>query len=160
MDLNEKFFWQLEQGNHGERVVMNFLKERMNCELISYNNDKKFDLKIKKNNKEYLIEIKTDCYDYYKGIMGSGNIFVETAYKGNPSGVKASKSDIYIFYFPYYEKLLIVSKTILLNNLYKGHFTYGGGDGGKSNGVLLNIFTQDFMREYHIPLNKFLINKI
>lgn len=141
MTTNDKWLKDLKQGEADEKYLASFFVKRHNCSVIDYNpnNDSSYDIKIIMSNKEELLEVKSDRYEEYH--KPTGNICLELSCSGKPSGLWTTKSTIYCFYFPV-KKVVYMIRTEKLKEFVKNtpelrRFN-GGGDGGKTTGVLIN----------------------
>ncbi len=117
-----KFGKQKSIGNKGENKIYHFLYNHdLNVEKINFNpaNPNNGDLLIRKNGKNYVIEVKTDLH------VDSRNFFLETNsnYEKNTLGcIEASKSD-FLFYYFINEKKLYIFKTSNLKKWLKRNKT-------------------------------------
>jgi len=84
------------------------LLEKKGYEYKSENNDNKYDLLFIKDGKEKRVEIKQDFTS-----KRTGNIGVEVETRGKASGIKTSKSDMYVY--KYYETINNVIYTTVLS---------------------------------------------
>lgn len=119
MHLNETYTHDLEFGKKGERLVHKIL------------HDKK-------------IEVKTD-----REALKTGNVFIEYALYGRPSGLSSSEADYWCFVLSNTQMILIEAKKLKkICRKYLGkRRDIRGGDNKASSGILLPIedliFTND-----------------
>ena len=92
----------IQIGVRGEDIIREHL-ETYGFVFISDNKDNEYDLKMNFNDKTYRFEIKTDVY--CRPDMDTGNIFVEVEANNKESGIKVSKSNYFINYFPYLNEI-------------------------------------------------------
>lgn len=162
---DKQFQKSFTQGQLGERVVACYLHIILGLKEIKFNtsNDLKtlrgWDIRGKINNQIRSYEVKTDLYEYHKGVL-TGNMFIEVSCDKKPSGIKASTADYLVYYYPHLEVAYIMSKNILidyLENNWKTHMSYGG-DSGVSFGYLISreeiqksnlFFTIDIPKEIY-----------
>lgn len=154
-----KFQKDLAEGNIGEQIIAQFLKDKYKCNIHSFNNNKLYDFILEKDGKFVKYEVKTDCYEHFKG-RKTGNIFIEVEHKGQPSGINATIADWFVYYFPFHEKIYFI-KTDDLKKLMIDEpnlFTYrpASGDGGRVNGKTLNRFeAEEHFKIFEIKLPKY-----
>ncbi len=113
------------------------------------NSDYKFDLDLKRGQvyeeklKDCLatkIEVKTD-FGYDK----TGNVAIETHYKGNPSGILKTEAEYYAICLPVDESFILVKVSKLKELIYsKCHKVVKGGDNNWS--TLALIKAEDLIR--------------
>lgn len=121
----EKFYKDLREAQVAEKEIGEFLK-RINplIKSVEYNDDKKWDIKtIDFADKSTTFEIKTDNYEKYKGY--TGNMMIETLYRGNPSGIMATEADYFIYYYQHMDQIWVIKTKDLkeyLNELKKNHY--------------------------------------
>ena len=100
MATNNKYKKDLKYGLEGERVVAFYLS--INGMKIIREDIKGEDYDIimysPKADKNLYMEIKTD--NYVNDNNDTGNIAIEIRYKGNPSGISATKADWWVYYMP------------------------------------------------------------
>lgn len=85
----------------------------------------------------------------------TGNFFIETTYRGNPSGLAATKA----YYFTIISRgFSHTAKTedvirFLLSNPAKWKFIYGSGDDGNSVGILIkeSLYKPKNMQVFELP---------
>lgn len=138
MNSNQKFNNDLKQGNIGERIVANYLKNK-GFNIIGFSNEKKYDIITDYNGKEKTFEVKTDLWEYYNKKV-TNNLFIEVSCSGKPSGISSSQADYFIYLLPetgymYMIKMEELRDLIRFNNFRK---STQSGDGGRSVGYLLN----------------------
>jgi len=100
-------------GERGEDIIREHLEE-YGFTFVSNNKDNEYDLKMSFNEKEYKFEIKTDVY--CRPDKDTGNIFVEIEARNKESGIKVSKSNYFVNYFPYLNEIWTI-KTNKLKEL-------------------------------------------
>lgn len=116
------FKLSLSMGEKGENIVRKFLENKdyiflSKCEDISH------DYKFIKNGKEYIFEIKTDAGHIRNNkqtgeLYETGNMAIEYESRGKPSGIKATKAEFFITYYPLLNELWLM-KTAKLKELIK-----------------------------------------
>lgn len=134
---NYDFRKDLIEGEDGEKVVLSDL-ESLGGEYISDNKDNKYDLLIRKDNKELTYEIKTDVY--CKPNKDTGNMFIEFECRGKDSGVRVSQADWFVTYYKHFNELWYIKTTDLLNLVETEdmRMTSNSGDAGSNTrGYLL-----------------------
>jgi len=152
MSNKEKFLIDLTNGNHGEVIVANYLKQKKGYKILNYNNDMDYDVKVELKGKELLLEIKTDMYEYYNET--TNNMFIEMKCGGHNSGIKGTKADIFMYYFPDHEIVYWATVKDILHSIDIGSQpwspNYGAGDGGRVFGVIINRFDQTLFKKIYI----------
>ena len=101
MDLNKKFNKDLKFGNNGEKIVAMYMAiNGMTIVNDESTDSKDYDIVMysPKANKNLYMEIKTD--NYVNDNKDTGNIAIETRYRGKPSGISVTKSDWWVYYMP------------------------------------------------------------
>lgn len=114
-----------------EKEVANILEELFDIEVVEYNNDYRYDIRVKRGDIEYTIEIKEDfmCKD-------TGNIAVEFFCRGEPSGISTTEANFYIYKVhnnKFIHYLMIPTKQLKIaieNNMH--HREVSGGDKGSN----------------------------
>jgi len=133
-DLN--FRKDIKLGEKGEQVVLNDLIS-MGCSFVSDNKDNKYDLLIKRNNKDIKYEIKTDVF--CAPGFDSGNIFIEIECRGKKSGVEVTEAEWFVTYFQFFNEIWYIKtddlKKLIEDNPF--HVGIGGDPGSKSTGYLI-----------------------
>jgi hypothetical protein len=143
----EKFENDLIGGQNGERAVAEFLEDHFGWNWI-YFNDSKDKQKLKEfdfymyDGSHKSVEVKTDRYETFHG--ETGNMLIEFSCSGKPSGINATKADLFIYYYPDHELAYII-ETEKLRKLIKTHhgFAYHiatAGDGLKTKCYFVNRF--------------------
>jgi hypothetical protein len=147
MNWNEKvdkFYKDLSFGNKSERWISKWLNKKFNWSIKSFGNNSDWDIEMVKNNKSLYVECKTDTWEHWN--YKTGNIFLEIKCNGKDSGVRKTKSDLYIFFYPYEGEIWIgktkeIKEWISNNkNLY---IKYGCGDGGKVTSIIINRYEDE-----------------
>ena len=92
----------LNEGNKGEDVVINHLK-KLGSDLISKNNDNRYDALIERNGEKIKYEIKTDVF--CKPTFDTGNIFVEVECRGKKSGIMVTEAKWFVTYYKYLNEI-------------------------------------------------------
>lgn len=142
----------IQFGEIGEEIVMKVLETVKLCFFKGSNRDYKYDLLIAAPHKTRLtkVEVKTDKLAY-KGIniitgkeyTNCWNVWVEHTWKGNPSGINKTESDVWINYFIQTGEVWMINTNKLKKLIADNDFnTVGGGDNGAALG-------------YQIPKEKF-----
>ena len=153
MDYKSNFKEDLVKGVTGEYDMAVYLKDK-NFETIHFNTDAKWDLKSISPNTGMMtfFEVKTDFFCKDKE-TDTGNIAVEIRYKGRPSGISSSESDVLMYYFPYFNKdnvwMIKINKLkeFIKNNI-KDLRVVKGGDDNQSEIVL--IPREKFRERFHV----------
>lgn len=153
MNYNIKFNKDLYLGNIGERVISKYLTERHGYKLVEFGNDKCFDIKMLKDGREILFEIKTDRFEKFKNRI-TNNIFIEISCSGKLSGLHTTESEYFVYFFPDKEQAFFI-KTKDLKELIKTpglKITEQSGDDGRVKGILMNrIDFKEHFKIIHIP---------
>jgi hypothetical protein len=162
----KKFNKSLLQGSKGEQIIGGQLHIHWGLNDIKYNLSKTisilkgWDIKGKINAKSYYFEVKTDLFEYYKK-RKTDNMFLEITCNGKASGIEATKSDYFIYYYPEHEVAYIMYVKTLKNWLetnWKTHMS-SGGDSNVSFGYLISRFDIERSRLFdkieHIPQQLF-----
>jgi len=120
------------------------------AEVISFNNDNKYDILIKYKGKEAKVEVKEDFT-----CKKTGNIGVEFSCRGKPSGISVSEADFYIYkaHEPTNEIHFYMMKTknlkkLIKNKLYKR--IVNGGD--RYSNSLNYLFDLEYIKQISILL--------
>jgi len=92
MSENNKFLFNksIEIGKKREKIVIRFLEPHV--DHIEENDDFRWDILIKKGNKEITIEVKFNSM-----FLKTGNFAVEFECRGKPSGINTTKSNYWVF---------------------------------------------------------------
>lgn len=155
----EKFQKDLKEGNVGEQIIAYFLKNRYGYNIQSFNNDKLYDFILEKDGKLVKFEVKTDCYEHFKG-YNTNNIFFEIQHKGKPSGVMATTAEWFVYYFPFHEKVYFI-KTKDVKKIMKERpdlFVRKemSGDGGRVLGFTMDRFDgEEYFKILDLKLPKY-----
>lgn len=140
-NLTEKFYSDLEDGELGERVFASYMVKKEGFELIKYNKDIDYDILMSKNGLEVMLEVKCDRYEHFKNVI-TDNIFIEVRCSNKPSGIMATKANIFVYFFPDQESayLIKVDKLKELLNTRPDIFRRAeqSGDDGRVIGYLIN----------------------
>jgi hypothetical protein len=112
-----EFNKDLEYGELGEKIIQNKL-ETKGYKFVSDNKNYKYDLEmLSPNGNTVKFEIKTDVWCIpdrmfkFNGknikIAGrdNGNMFIEYQSRGKKSGINTTLADVFIMYYPYYNKM-------------------------------------------------------
>lgn len=125
-------------GNQGEKhVALDLISE--GAALINDNNNKDYDLKMQMpNGKVVLFEVKTD--DYCKPGRDTGNMFIEFECRGKESGIRVTKSDYFVYYYPHFKEIWYIKtenlkKIIEENDMRTTEFS--GDENSNTKGYLL-----------------------
>jgi hypothetical protein len=132
-----KFKTDLQQGELGEKVIAEFLQTK-GYTIMEYNKTMSYDLKVERGGNTTTIEIKTDRWEYFKDNI-TNNMFIEVECSGKPSGVMGTNADYFIYYYPDFEIMYLIS----VNDIRKlikevGVLRTMSGDGGRVTGYLIN----------------------
>jgi len=155
MNLYEKFKTDLVGGELGERVFASYLKQQKGFDIISFNDDYKWDIKTEYFCKEITFEVKTDRYEFLKGVK-TDNMFIETSCNNKSSGISKTEADFFVYFFPDYEEAYLISvkrmRELLLTRQDLFRYTTQSGDGGKVKGYLINrVDNRELFKVYNIP---------
>lgn len=140
----------LALGHNCERVVMRYLVDYPGLISLEFSQGKfkDWDIKMKykkwKEIKEVTYEVKSD-----RKSEQTGNCCIECMYKGEPSGIYASKADYIVYYTDH--QWWIQERSVLLDRLEMAEkITKNGGDGHFSK---LYLITVDKLPELFEHLN-------
>jgi len=145
---NLNFKQDLNLSKTGEIEIKTFL-EKKGLTFVSSNDDNKYDLIMRKDNKEISYEIKTDfkCAP----LFDTGNIFVEFECRNHPSGISVTQSDWFVTYFIYLKELWFIKseklKTLISQNNFQ-IFIDAGDVNSETKGYLIN--RKDFKRFFNV----------
>jgi len=146
---NYSFREDLSEGKEGEDFVINHLK-KLGGELISKNDDNRYDVIIRRKGKNIKYEIKTDLF--CKPTWDTGNIFVEVQCRGKKSGIMVSEAEWFVTYFINLNEIWYIRKNKLLDIIekYKQNFIFkdnAGDPASETKGWMVPRykFTKDFL---------------
>lgn len=153
MNNKQKFKKDLKKGQAGEYDMAVYLKDK-GFETIHFNCDAKWDLKSvsPKTGMMTFFEIKSDFFCKDEG-TDTGNMAIEIRYKGRPSGISSSESDVLMYYFPYFNKdnvwmIKIKKLKDLIKSEIKSLRVVKGGDDNQSEIILIQ--REVFREHFHI----------
>lgn len=128
----------LELGKKYEIKSLKYFKYDDFMRTEGYN--KNYDLVIIKDGIKTKIEVKCDRLSYK-----TGNLAIEYIYKNQPSGIKTSKADYYIYFVIHPDNKHTVYKFPIekLKILCRGRRSVTGGDNNKSIMYLLPVSDLD-----------------
>lgn len=153
MNYSKKFKEDLKWGEIGEKIIAKYLKER-GYKILDFNKNMDYDLKVEKNGLIKTIEIKTDRYEYFKGET-TNNMFLEIECNGKKSGIKGTKADYFIYFYPDHEKAYLISISDVNKLLNFARRSSCSGDGGKVLGYIINRFEfEEYFKILNIPKHK------
>lgn len=133
----KKFNSDLNQGELGEKVIAQFL-ETKGFTILEFNKTMDFDLKVERSGVTTTIEIKTDRWEYFKDTI-TNNMFIETNCNGKLSGVMGTKADYFIYYYPDFEIMYLISIEDIRKLISEvGVLKTMAGDGGRVTGYVIN----------------------
>lgn len=138
----------LELGKRKERELADLLIKRGKVHQIKFNDDYRFDLRVYTSElKSYTIELKTDM-TYER----TGNIGVESACRGKPSGINTTEADYWVFALKE-DFFLIPTPTLkrLINNDLFDSIARGGDPGSDT---VMFLFKADFLLPKMTQLNE------
>ena len=92
LSANYDFKKDLPVAKKTEDEVADFLVRRYGFLILERSDRKFYDLKLEKNGKIYLIEIKEDM-----SCKKTGNVALEFDCRGKPSGISVTKADSFIY---------------------------------------------------------------
>lgn len=143
MNYYEKFKKDLKDGELGEKVFAFYLKEKYQFDLLGFNQDYRYDIAGDILCKRITFEIKTDRYEYLKGVK-TENMFIEVSCSGKPSGISKTEADVFVYFLPDFEEAYMISvkklKDLLFTHPEYFRYTTQSGDGGKVKGYLINRY--------------------
>lgn len=123
INYGQKFKKDLEKGEDGEEIICKYFNNLGYKIEPNLNKNSDFDIKIIKNDKVILLEIKTDEY-YLK--KRTNNMVFEVSCNNKPSGLNSTKADYYVYYFPEENIAYIASISKIKSIIPKCRTTYGG----------------------------------
>lgn len=143
----EKFNKSLTQGMLGEKIMSCYMNVLYGLKDIKFNDSddlktlRKYDFGGYINGVWTTYEVKTDLYEYHKNIK-TDNMFIEFKCNGKVSGIRASKADYLLYYYPIHEIVYIMKKNVLIDYLDKNWKTHisTGGDSKVAIGYLVNRY--------------------
>jgi len=155
MNLYEMFKKSLKDGELGEKVFALYLKKEKGFDIIGFNEDYKYDILTKYQDKTITFEIKTDRYEFLKGVK-TDNMFIEVSYNNKPSGLSKTEADIFVYFFPDLEEayMIKVSELKSLITEHPEYFKYAtmSGDGNRTRGYLINRYEYSHLfKVYNVP---------
>jgi hypothetical protein len=145
-NYNEKFKTDLKQGEAGEWVIARFLLQK-GYKILDMNKTMDYDIKITDGLFDRTIEVKTDRYEYMKGVK-TDNMFLEVSCNDKMSGIRGSKADYFIYYYPDWELAYLISMNKIRKIANYGRRSNQSGDKNKVTGYLINRF--EFENEFKI----------
>ena len=145
-----KFIKDLEKGEKGEVKVATSILQKNGFTIVKYNKNNEYDIMVQKNDKTYLIEVKTDEYEYYHNTT-TNNMYFEIKCNGKASGLMSTKSDYIFYYFPKHGLVYMIGTAELRLIIHTiGGINYGAGDGGRVVGYLVNRLDEDVVKHFKI----------
>lgn len=147
----EKFNSDLKKGKIGENEIGTFFQKRGYKWRHNPDEDVKYDIEIKKPGGPTIkIEIKTDQYELKRK---TNNLAIEVfcLRRQKHSGVMASKSDYFIYYFPI-EGVMYMCKTEKLKEVIRTRMTQENGGirravGGDDNMAVLYLIDRTICKD-------------
>jgi len=129
---NYDFRKDLPIAQETEREVAKILSDK-GAEIIEFNNDNKYDIKIKWKGQEKTVEVKEDFT-----CQRTGNVGLEFSCRGKDSGIACSKADFYVYkiHEPGNTIHIYMMKTADLKKLIENKFYHrivNGGDPGSNS---------------------------
>ena len=129
----------LNEGEKGEKLVVEHLK-KLGGQLLSKNNDNRFDAALKRKGKITKYEIKTDFF--CKPTYDTGNIFVEVECRGKASGIMVTEAEWFVTYFKHLNEIWYIKTKDMLrlieenkqNLIFKN---FSGDKGSETKGWLI-----------------------
>lgn len=120
------------------------------AEIISFNDDNKYDILMRYKNKEYKAEVKEDFT-----CEKTGNVGLEFSCRGKDSGIACSQADFYVYkiHEPNYQIHFYMMKTQHLKDLIKHKFYHrivNGGDPGSNS--MNYLFKLKYIKQISILL--------
>lgn len=146
IDYNKKWTTDLRQGEAGEMVIARLMLQK-GYDIVEMNKTMDYDIKITDGFFEKTLEVKTDRYEYFTGRI-TDNMFIEVSCNGKLSGVRGSKADYFVYYYPDWEVAYFITREKLLSLIHFGRRASQSGDKGKVVGYLLN--RHEFSGEFKI----------
>lgn len=134
MNYYEKFKEDLEEGKRWENVVILFLVSNFKFKWLKQADVKEFDLYGEHEDGRMIsFEVKTDMYE-----TDTGNMAIESESRGKPSGIMATESDYFIYFYPRLNQMYLIDSQELKEIVKDGeHRVVMGGDGNTSRLHLL-----------------------
>lgn len=134
IDYKEKFYMDLKQGEAGEVIIANYFNKLQYETELNPNKNGDYDVKLLKDKRTILLEIKTD--EYYKKSRTNNMVF-EVSCSGKPSGLNSTKAHYYVYYFPE-EKIAYMASISKIKSIIGQCTTVYGGDGGRAKLYLVD----------------------
>jgi hypothetical protein len=129
----KKFKEDLEVGKKWENVVCMYLFFNFKFKWLKPSNIKEFDIYGEHEDGRLIsFEVKTDLYE------DTGNMAIETSFKGKPSGIMATTSDYFVYLYPKLNQMYMIESIKLKELVNDGnHKIVMGGDRNDSELHLL-----------------------
>jgi len=125
-----------------EHEVADLLVKLYNADIISFEKTNKYDILAKIHQKEYKFEVKEDFT-----CQKTGNVGLEFACRGKPSGIQVSQADFYIYKIHAPDGIIryFLLQTIILKDMIKNEQYFrivnGGDEGSNSMNYLFKYET-------------------
>ena len=156
---NYNFKKDLIEGNRGEQIACKEL-EAKGYTFVSYNNDNKYDIKMKYKDKEVTFEVKTDIYKRNGVLFDTGNMAIEYKCRGKLSGISVTKADYFVYLQVVTNEMWICKVSDLKEYLKSNKDEYrltteSGDDGSKTHLCLIkrNIVKKKFFKFSSVNLD-------
>ena len=125
-------------GLQGEKhVTLELIKE--GSTLLKDNDNKEYDLRmLMPNGVEMLLEVKTDVL--CTPDSDTGNMFIEFECRGEESGIKVTKAEHFVYYYPFLNQMWFIKVKDLIFILNNNDFrttTMSGDKDSNTKGYLL-----------------------
>jgi len=136
-------------GNWGESEIVKDLS-KLGINLIHYNNDYRYDIRMEKDGKEMTYEVKTDVFCTPRFNNDTGNMFIEFFSRDKPSGITVTEADWFVMYYKYLKEIWYIKTDKLKYLITQNDFfisEYSGDQGSNTKGYLIprRDFTNDFI---------------
>lgn len=124
----------LVTGQAGERAIANFLQDKLGWDWIYFNESsdkqvlKEFDFYMYDGHHKS-VEVKTDRYETYHG--KTDNMVIEYSCNDKPSGINATKADVFVYYYPDHETAYIIDTDKLRALIKTPGFVYHSASAGQ-----------------------------
>lgn len=147
------FSQDLEDGEAGEREVVEFFARKYGGKPIAFNDTNRYDrildfpIDTPFSLGPMSFEIKTDVL--ITPTKDTGNLFIEVQSRGKKSGIQVCTADWFAYYLKHLKQLWAIRPHDLLTLIRTGRFrdVYGGDEGSGTRGVLIPRATE---REHFI----------
>lgn len=94
--MDKRFLNALGPAQDAEKEIATWLESKGHI-IISFNNDRRWDIFAEYKGKKAKYEVKRDNWEFYN--HPTGNIVIEFSDRGKPSGIETSQSNFYVYYY-------------------------------------------------------------